>query len=204
MKPLLLIGGGGHCHSCIDVIESTEIYMIEGIVQPKTSSKMILGYPIIGSDDDLPKLLKETKSVLITIGQIKNSKTRVRLFNLVKMLGAELPAIISPRAYCSKHAILGEASIIMHGAIVNAGARIGSNCIVNSQALVEHDVEIDDHCHISTGARVNGNVTINKGSFVGSGAVVKEGVKVGENVIIAAGQIVLQDVPNGMVVKHAL
>lgn len=203
MKPLMLVGGGGHCHSCVDVIEATEIYRIVGVVQPRVSSELILGYPIIGADDDLPQLLlKATKSALITAGQIKTPETRIRLFDLLKQLGAELLVIISPRAYCSEHAVVGEGSIIMHGAIVNAAARIGNNCIVNSQALVEHDVKIDDHCHISTGARVNGNVTISKGSFVGSGAVIKEGIKLGENVIIGAGQVVLRDVPSGTVVKY--
>ena len=202
MKSLLLVGGGGHCHSCIDVIEATGMHYIEGVVQPKASSELVLGYPVIGSDDDLPQLLNSYKSALITVGQIKNPATRIRLFNLLKHLGAELPAVISPKAYCSKHSVMGEGSIIMHGAIVNAGARIGNNCIVNSQALVEHEVEIGDHCHISTGARVNGNVTIGEGSFVGSGAVIKEGIKVGENVIIGASQVVLRDVPSGTVVKH--
>ena len=202
MKSLLLVGGGGHCHPCIDVIEAASIYKIEGIIEPKASSKLILGYPIIGSDDDLPQLLKDIKSVLITVGQIKTPETRIRLFDLLKHLGAELPIIISPRAYCSKYAVVGEGSIIMHGAIVNAATRIGKNCIVNSQALVEHDVRIDDHCHISTGVRVNGGVTIGKGSFIGSGAVLKEGIVIGENVIISAGQVVFFDVPSGSVVKY--
>lgn len=202
MKSLLLIGGGGHCHSCIDVIEAASIYQIEGIVQPKASSELILGYPIIGSDDDLPQLLKGTKSVLITVGQIKTPEARFRLFDLLKQLGAELPVIISPRAYCSKHAPVGEGSIIMHGAIVNAGASIGTNCIINSQALIEHDVIVAGHCHVSTGANINGGVTIGEGSFIGSGAILKEGIVIGENVIISAGQVVLDDVPSGAVVKH--
>ena len=154
MKPLLLVGGGGHCHSCIDVVEATKSYQIEGVVLPKLSSARILGYPIIGSDGDLPNLLSGIKSALITVGQIKTPEVRIRLFDLLKQLGAELPVIISPRAYCSKHAVTGDGLIIMHGAVVNAGARVGNNCIVNSQALVEHGVEIDDHCHISTGARL--------------------------------------------------
>lgn len=202
MKSLLLIGGGGHCHSCIDVIEATQSYQIEGVVLPKSSSGLIVGYPVIGSDGDLPNLLNGTKLALITVGQIKTSEARIRLFDLLKQLGAELPVIISPRAYCSKHVIVGEGSIIMHGAIVNAVARIGNNCIVNSQALVEHGVEIGDHCHISTGARVNGNVSIGRGSFIGSGTIIREGVRVGENVIIGAGQVLLRDVPSGTVVKH--
>jgi len=32
MKPIILIGGGGHCLSCIDVIEQTGLYQIIGIL----------------------------------------------------------------------------------------------------------------------------------------------------------------------------
>jgi len=202
MKSLLLVGGGGHCHSCIDVIEAADIYRIEGVVQPRLSSELVMGYRVIGSDDDLPQLLKKSKSALITVGQIKTPETRIRLFDLLKKLDAESPIVVSPKAYCSKHSVIGEGSIIMHGAVVNAGARIGNNCIVNSQALVEHGVEIDDHCHISTGARINGDVNIGRGSFIGSGVIIREGVRVGENVIIGAGQLVMRDVPSGTMLKH--
>ena len=31
----------------------------------------------------------------------------------------------------------------MHGAIVNAGARVGKNCIINSKSLIEHDAVME-------------------------------------------------------------
>ncbi|MBI4309254.1 MAG: acetyltransferase, partial [Candidatus Omnitrophica bacterium] len=34
-KNLILIGGGGHCKSCIDVIESENKFKIAGIVDTK-------------------------------------------------------------------------------------------------------------------------------------------------------------------------
>ncbi len=202
MKSLLLIGGGGHCHSCIDVIEATGLYHIEGVVQPTPSLGLVLGHPIVGSDYDLPRLLKTTPLALVTVGQLTSPSPRIRLFDIVKTHEAELPIIISPKAHCSTHAVVGQGSIIMHGAIVNAGATIGVNSIINSQALIEHDSLVGPHCHISTGARVNGNVSIGRGSFIGSGVVVKEGVSIGDNVVIAAGQTVLRDVPSGVLVKE--
>lgn len=203
MSGLLLIGGGGHCRSCIDVIEAEGRYWIRGIVQPLSDeTDGIFGYPVVGSDEDLPSLLQETAQTLVTVGQIRSSEIRIRLYELLKKLGGKLPRIVSPFAYCSKYAEMNEGTIVMHGAIVNAGANIGANCIINSQALIEHDVIVADHCHISTGARVNGGVTIGKGSFIGSGAILKEGIVIGENVIVGAGQVVLQDVPSGMVLKH--
>ena len=203
MSDLLLIGGGGHCRSCIDVIEAEGQYRIRGIVQHVSDeSDEIFGYPVLGSDEDLPFLLQETPQALVAVGQIRSPEIRIRLYELLKKLGGKLPRTVSPFAYCSKNAQMNEGTIVMHGAIVNAGANIGANCIINSQALIEHDVIVADHCHISTGTRVNGGVTIGKGSFVGSGAILKEGVVIGENVIIGAGQVILRDVPSGAVIKY--
>jgi tetrahydrodipicolinate N-succinyltransferase len=44
--------------------------------------------------------------------------------------------------------------IVVHHALINAGARVDRNCIINTKALAEHDAIIEDHCHISTGAIV--------------------------------------------------
>lgn len=203
MSDLLLIGGGGHCHSCIDVVEAEGRHRVRGIVQPSSNKAGgIFGYPYLGSDEDLPFLLQETPRALVTVGQISSPEIRIRLYGLLKKLGGKLPRIISPFAYCSKYAKMNEGTIVMHGAIVNAGTSIGTNCIINSQALIEHDVIVGDHCHISTGARVNGGVNIGKGSFIGSGAILREGIMIGENVIIGAGQVILNDVPTGAGIKY--
>jgi len=202
MKPILLIGGGGHCRSCIDVIEAEGTYQIQGIVQPVSDGKEpVLGYPVLGCDDDLPYLLERITCALVTVGQIKSPAIRIKLYGTLKNNDASLPVIVSPNAYKSGHASVAEGTILMHGSVVNARARIGANCIINSQALIEHDAEIGPHCHISTGARVNGGAKIGSGSFVGSGAVLKEGINLGERVVIGAGQVILHDVPDGTTVS---
>lgn len=202
MKSLLLIGGGGHCHACIDVIESEKKHRIAGIVLPtRGDHEDVMGYPVIGGDEDLPALLAQTPNAIVTVGQIKSAVVREKLFEFLKTHGAHLPIIQSPSSYCSKHAVIGEGTILMHGSLVNAGARVGANCIINSQALIEHDVEIADHCHVSTGAQVNGSVLIGRGTFVGSGSILKEGVTIGAGVVIGAGQLILNDVPDGITIK---
>ena len=53
MKELLLIGGGGHCKSIIDVIEEEGNFSIAGIIDKSDLlEKTVLGYPIIGNDLD--------------------------------------------------------------------------------------------------------------------------------------------------------
>lgn len=188
-EKIVLIGGGGHCHSVIDVIEQTNKYEIIGTIDTKENiGKKVLDYEIIACDDDLETIFETCKNAVITIGQIKSNTIRVKLFYKLKQIGFNLPVIISPIAYVSKHAIIEEGTIIMHHALVNANAKIGKNCIINTKALIEHDAIIEDNCHISTGAIVNGGVIVKKDTFYGSNATSKEYIEI--DGFIKAGSIV--------------
>jgi len=191
MKEIILIGGGGHCKSVIDVIEQEGKFQIIGIVdKPELLGVKVLGYPVIGNDSDLVDLSKKYRYALVTVGQIKSSSLRVRLFKLAIKVGLTMPNIISPRSYVSKHAMIGQGTVIMHDALVNANAKIGENCIINSKALIEHDAIIEDFCHIATNTVINGAAIVRQGSFVGSGVITKQGVKVEKNSFIKAGSLV--------------
>lgn len=204
-QPLVLIGGGGHCKACIDVIEQEEKYDILGIID-KTEKKTsrLLGYPYLGTDEGIPSLCDRNSFFFITLGQIKSSKRRRGLFETVRRYGGQFPSILSPFAYCSPRAVIGEGTVLLHRAVVNSGAEIGENCIINTGSIIEHDVVIGSHNHVSTGAILNGGVTVGENSFIGSRAMVREGVKIGDNVIIGAGACVFNNVPSGTIVKSEL
>jgi sugar O-acyltransferase (sialic acid O-acetyltransferase NeuD family) len=191
MKKIILIGGGGHCKSVIDVIEQEAKFEIIGIIdKPKLLGSKVLGYSVVGSDLDLNRLAKKYKYALITVGQIKTALIRIKLFNLAIKSGFTLASIISPKAYISKHSRIGMGTIIMHHAIVNANSFIGDNCIINTKALVEHDCSISDHCHISTNATINGGNQIGSKSFIGSNVTTKEYIKIESNSFIKAGSLI--------------
>lgn len=188
-KPLILLGGGGHCKSVIDVAESAG-YTILGILdKPELVGNKVLDYEIIGTDDDIPQYVDKAAFV-ITVGQIKSPAIRQKLDGLVKQAGGKLATIVASDAYVSKYATLGEGTVVMHKAFVNAGAKIGRNCIINTMANIEHDCVVGDFCHISTGVMVNGDTKVGKNSFVGSGSVLYNGIEVKEDSIIPAGMVV--------------
>lgn len=194
-EDIILIGGGGHCNSCIDVIELQDKFNICGIVDQKEKiGEKILDYEIIGSDDDLPELSKRYNNFLITVGQIKTPEVRNKLFNLLKSLKVNLPVIISPRAYVSKHSEIGEGTIIMHNAIINSNVQIGKNCIVNTKALIEHDSIIGSNCHISTSSIINGTCKIGDNCFVGSGSVISNNCEITNNVVLSLGTVVRKSI----------
>ena len=205
-QPIILVGGGGHCISCIDVIEETGLYEIVGILdQPKKKGSNVLGYPVIGSDEDIPSFIANCQNFLITVGQIKSSGIRQNIFKKIKSAGGKLPVIISTTAHVSRHSTIEEGTIIMHQAFVNAEAIIGKACIVNSKALIEHEATIGDYCHISTAACINGQVNIGSGCFIGSNTVVGNNITIVDNSIVAAGSQVLKNITvSGVYIGHPL
>ena len=189
-KPnIILIGGGGHCLSVIDVVEQEDKYNIKGILDD-TKKGDVLGYPILGNRDLVRELSTEGMFFLITIGQIKSSSTREDIALLLDSCKANLATVISPLAYVSKHATIGEGSVIMHNAIINAKAKVGKHCIINTKANIEHNVQIGDFCHISTCATVNGDTIVGKRTFIGSNATISNNITIVEKSIISAGNFI--------------
>lgn len=193
MKPIILLGGGGHCKSVINVIESTGRTLLGILDMPEDVGATVLSTKVVGTDDDIPTYARMA-DFIITVGFIKNTSTRLKLYDRVKDAGGHLVTVIAPSANVSPYAKIGEGTVVLHQATVNADSTVGNNVIINSHSNIEHDVVINDHCHISTGAMVNGGCRIGRACFIGSGAVIGNGVKIADNVIIGAGSVVLKDI----------
>lgn len=198
---LVLVGGGGHCLACIAAIETNRAYEIVGVVDDRLlvenekrlpdEQVAVAGYPVLGGDADLERLPGEHGArALITVGQIESAELRARLF---ASLPERVAVVIAGNASVARTARIGQGTIVMQQAIVNADASVGQNCIINNQALVEHGVVVGDHSHISTGALVNGDCRIGQRVFIGSGAVLKQGVSIHDEVRVGAGAVVLGD-----------
>tara|TARA_B100000401_G_C52804700_1_gene720485 strand:- start:1067 stop:1705 length:639 start_codon:yes stop_codon:yes gene_type:complete len=194
-KEIILIGGGGHCISCIDVIESSGEYNIAGVVDLKSNiGKNILGYKYIGCDDDLIKLKEKYQYAIITVGYINESLLRKRLFELIQSLGYIIPVIISPNAYISRNSVIGKGTIVMHHTVINSGVKVGNNNIINTKSLLEHDTVVGNHNHISTNVTVNGNVIIGNECFLGSSTVINNNITLKDNIIVGSCSLINKDI----------
>ena len=169
-RQLIMVGGGGHCRSLIEVAESAG-YAVLGVLDlPENVGKEFLSTQVIGTDDDIPAYVDQAEFV-IAVGSIKDPSTRIRLFEQVKAAGGKLATVVASTARVSKYATLGEGTVVMH-----------------------HDSVSGDHCHVSTGAIVNGGCRVGSACFVGSGAVLVQGINVGEGIVIGAGSLVVGNI----------
>ena len=127
-KPLILIGGGGHCKSVIEAAESAG-YSILGILDmpEDVGNEVLPGYKVIGTDDDIPTYVDQVEFV-ITVGFIMNPIIRIKIFNKVKEAGGKLATVVASTALVSKYATIGEGTVVLHHAFVNASAKSRQEC----------------------------------------------------------------------------
>ena len=85
MKNIVLIGAGGHCKSCIDVIELEKRFKVVGLIDNK-KNRILKKYKLLGNEKNFKKILKKNKFALITLGQIQDLYKREKLFNLAKKM----------------------------------------------------------------------------------------------------------------------
>lgn len=202
MDELVIIGGGGHGVSVFEVVSSINNYKVIGFVDNQTDTDLArFGIQHLGTDNDLAKILNDSISVAIGLGQIGSPSPRMTIVKKLNAQNAHLPVIKARSAVVSSNCEVGQGTVIFHQALINADSHIGKFNIVNSSALVEHGVVTDEFVHIAPGAVVLGDVTIGMGSFIGAGAILREGINIGANCLIGAGAFVSEDVMDGQTAR---
>ncbi len=196
-KKLLLIGGGGHCHSVLSSVLALNVYEAIGIVD--NTGVPVLGVSVVGQDKDLPDLkMAGWTDAFITVGSIGNNSLRRRLYQMVLGYGFTVPSIVDATAIIAQDAIIEEGCYIGKGAILNSGSRIGKCAIINTGAIIEHDCLIGKFAHISPGTVLCGQVDVGNNSHVGAGSVVRQQIQIGNDVLIGAGSVVVNNIPDNV------
>lgn len=196
MEKIILLGGGGHCRSIIDTIQTSNLYEIVGIIDLEQNiGQYINEIEILDSDENLMKYKKSgVENAFISIGSIGNTSIRRKLYDLAKRIGFNIPKIVDNTAIVAKDAEIFGGTFVGKGAIINTKAIIGFNCIINSGSIVEHDCSIDDFVHIASGTTLCGGVKIGENSHIGANSTVIQYKTIGENVIIGAGSVVTKNI----------
>lgn len=198
MIHILLIGGGGHCKSIIDSINSIKEISIYGIIDlPEKVGSSIYGVPVIGTEADLADIYKRgITHAFLTLGSIGNTDLRKDIVEMAKAIGFIFPTIIDSTAILSKYAVIKDGTYIAKGAIIGSSAIIEKHAIVNTGAIIEHDCIIGEFAHIAPGSTLSGSVKVGCHTHVGTNATIIQGVSIGNYSMIGAGSIVLKDIGN--------
>lgn len=198
MSKIVIIGAGGHAREALEILRTCQEKGADieplGFIDedPNNHGKVIDGLPVLGDFSWFESIHIKGIKVVCALGQPQVCR---RLVQKALKLGVQFTNIISPFAYVSPRAHIGQGVIIFPNVVVNTGASIGNYVTLNVAVTVSHDAIVGDFCNINPGAHLAGNVIIDEGCYIGMGANIIQGVKVGDWSIIAGGAVVIRDIP---------
>jgi acetyltransferase EpsM len=178
----LIYGAGGHANVLAD------LGMLTGAEVPVMFSDDAAHHgsrnnTIIRSYD--PLLFPELPLVL----GIGNNNVREIL---AEQVAHSFTGLLHRTSYVAADVAMGEGSVVLANAVVQANSRIGNHVIINAGAVIDHDAVIGDFVHVSANAYIGGGAVIEKGAVIGPGAiilrnaVIKQGVVIPPLTIVAA------------------
>jgi sugar O-acyltransferase (sialic acid O-acetyltransferase NeuD family) len=196
MQKILIIGSSGHAKVVIDIIEKEGRFQIIGLLDRfRAREELTLGYPVLGSEEDLPQLITQYSitGVLIAIGDnFIRSEVARQITN--SFPGLEFITTIHPSACIARDVSIGRGSVIMAGVSVNPCCAIGDFCILNTQSSLDHDSILDDYSSLAPYSVTGGNCRIGAYSAIGIGAVLINGIEIAAHTLVGAGSTVLQSI----------
>lgn len=197
MRPIVILGAGGHASVVADLI-ATKGWLIKGFVAPE--EKPIKGFfelPYLGKDEILFDERFSREVYLVNgLGSIspEGNQIRFRLYAQYKNLGYDFLTLIHPSAVVAKTAKIGEGVQIMAGVIIQPNVVIGENTIINTRSSIDHDCHIGHSVHIAPGVTLSGNGSVHDQALLGVGSVMIQGISIGERAMVCAGSVVVNNI----------
>jgi len=194
-RRLLILGAGAHARAVADVALACGFTDCGFVVAPGAAP----GAAVVGSDDDLPRLIAAGTfdGAVIGVGNAALARRPV-LFARLREFHVATPSLVHPSATVSPSARVGAGAVVFPHVTVGADAIIGDNAVLYSGSIVEHDCRVADHAYLAPGVILCGNVRVETGAFLGAGAIVVPGVVIGAAASVGAGARVTTDVGAGV------
>lgn len=161
---LLILGAGGYGHVVREIAEDSGIF--DKIDFLDDSSPLA-----IGKFGDAEKFLKGYPNAVVALG---NAELRLGYIEKLRAAGFQIPAIISPRAYVSKSAKIGNGTIVEPFSAVNANSEVGIGVLLRCGSVIDHNANVGDFCYIDCGVVVKANNSVGFKIKIAANSVVEK------------------------------
>ncbi len=161
---LLILGAGGYGHVVREIAEDSGIF--DKIDFLDDSSPLA-----IGKFGDAEKFLKGYPNAVVALG---NAELRLGYIEKLRAAGFQIPAIISPKAYVSKSAKIGNGTIVEPFSAVNANSEVGIGVLLRCGSVIDHNAKVGDFCYIDCGVVVKANNSVGFKIKIAANSVVEK------------------------------
>lgn len=193
---VVIIGAGGHAREVAEILRHRERECggpaVVGFVvdDPENHAAEVGRLPVLGDWSWFDGADADGAAVVCAVGL---PQLRKRLAERAAARGLPFANAVSPLAYVSGDAKLGEGVMIFPHCFASADSSLGDHAVLNVGATVGHDSRVGRYCTLGPGARLAGNVSIGEGCYLGINSSVIERVTIGEWATVGGGACVTRN-----------
>lgn len=196
MKPVLIIGAGGHAKVLADALLASGRQVLgftAGSAKDGHHAEVLPGLLVLGTDEVLRNYPPAEVELVNGLGGIDCRGLRRRVQERLEADGWYFSGVCHPAAQVSPFASVSAGVQLLAACVVQAGTRLGVGSIVNTAAVVEHDSTLEEYVHVAPRAVLCGNTQVGRNSHIGAGAIVRQGLRLGPNTLVGAGAVVVKE-----------
>lgn len=200
MKPVVLVGAGGHGRGVLEILlaraaAGLDTPPVHGFVDddPVHTGKLVGGLPVHGTVDWLVARATEFDALLA----IASPRAKLALAARLDVAGVGWATAVHPSVICGTGVVVDPGAIVSAGVVVAYDTRIGRHTTVNLNATIGHDCLVGDFSTVAPGVNVTGHVTLELGVEVQTNATIVPGLALGAWSRVGPGSVVLRDVAAG-------
>ncbi|MFA6260088.1 MAG: acetyltransferase [Bacteroidia bacterium] len=160
---ILLFGAGGHGKALSSLLHTAGfacigIFDVAGAEKFENAYTLFLGVYSPSLFPDCP--------IIVTVG---NNRVRNEVAQIIQHRFA---TFVHPSAQLADNVTIGEGTVILQNAVIQANSHVGKHCIINIGACIDHDCNIQDAVHISPLSYIGSNSNISSRSLIEPGKII--------------------------------
>ena len=186
MKKIILVGGGTHAVSIINLLERKFPELkIFGYTDAKKSR---LNVKYLGKDEIVLNSYNKN-NFLLTMSIGVNIKIRSKVFDMFKKKKFNFLTIIDKNSVVASSAKIGNGSIIFPNSSIGPHSIIKDNVVIHTSTVVEHNSLIGKDSYLGPSAVICGNSKVGKKCLVGANSCMIENITLPNNSILGASAL---------------
>lgn len=200
-KKVIIVGGEGNGGVIAACIEDNRNrfgdleWEVEGFVNDY--EKEVCGYPVLGTLNDIPALLKNPEYYFMWgIHLVSRNVLTAQMFEKAAIPVDRFAKIIHKTAFIGQGAVLEPGVLVMSNSYIGPGAHVGLCSLIMANCSIGHDTHIDALCHCSVGAIMTGYSKLSFCSDLAVGSTILAYKCVGKYAMAGAGSLVTHDIPD--------
>ena len=202
-KPLIIVGDSAFAEiAWLYFSETSEYETVAFSVEREFIKKTTFcGLPVVPFEELRDTYSTEKHEVFAAINYQQMNRLRARLSRQAKKWGYRLASYVSPHAFISSNAQIGEHCFIFENNVIQPFSKIGNDVILWSGNHIGHHSEIDDHCFVSSHVVISGFCKIGSHCFLGVNSTIANNVSLGSDCWLSPNVAILKDVQAGTLYK---